>query len=141
MNRSGEPWRAGGRISRDRERRESPCRRIRSPRRDKEPQGKSPQPRFGREPGANPRPLSLAVFVGNRPMTDADSIVRDSSVAVKFGRQIFPPKVQQLMVGQQDFEVFREGIHDAVKGLYTAYEICMCFRATRQEIEKMDEHI
>lgn len=74
-------------------------------------------------------------------MTEADSIVRDPTVAVEFTRQIFPPKVQESMVGRQDFEVFREGVHGAVKGLYTVYEIGMCLRAARREMEKKDECI
>ena len=100
MSRSDEPSRMGSRTSRDRERHQSPRRRSRSPRRDKQPQRKSPQPRPGRESDTTPRPLSFAVFVGNRPMTKADSIVRDSNVAVEFARQIFPPEVQQSMVGR-----------------------------------------
>ena len=74
-------------------------------------------------------------------MIEADSIVRDPNVAVEFARQIFPPEVQQLMVGRQDFEVFREGIHGAVKGLYTTYEIGMRLRAARREIEQKNERI
>ena len=46
-------------------------------------------------------------------MIEVDSIVRDPNVAVEFARQIFPPEVQQSMVGRQDYEVFREGIHEA----------------------------
>ena len=64
-------------------------------------------------------------------MTEADSIIREPNVAVEFARQNFPPEVQQSMVGRQDYEVFREGIHEAVKGLYTAYEIGMRLRAAR----------
>ena len=45
------------------------------------------------------------------------------------------------MVGRQDYEVFHEGIHGAVKGLYTAYEIGMRLRAARRELEKNEEHI
>lgn len=74
-------------------------------------------------------------------MTEANSIVQDPNIAVKFARQIFPPKVQQSMVGQQDFEVFREGVHGAVKGLYTAYEIGMHLRTARRDIEQRDERI
>ena len=74
-------------------------------------------------------------------MTEVDSIVQDPNVAVEFARQIFPPEVQQLMVGRQDYEVFREGIHGAVKGLYTAYEIGMRLRAARREMEKKEERI
>ena len=61
-------------------------------------------------------------------MTETDSIIKDPGVAVKFARQIFPPEVQQSMVRRQDFEVIRDGIHGAVKGLYTAYEIGMHLR-------------
>lgn len=71
-------------------------------------------------------------------MTEVDSVVNDPGVAVEFARQIFPPEVQQSMVGRQDFEVFREGIHGVVKGLYTAYEVGMRLRAARREIEKKD---
>ena len=131
MNRGGEPSRAGSRSSRGRERRQSPRRRSRSPRRDKQSQGKSPQSRVERRSDANPCPLSFAVFVKNRPMTEADSIVRNPDVAVDFARQIFPHEVQQSMLGRQDYEVFREGIHGAVKGLYTAYEVGMRLRAAR----------
>lgn len=60
-------------------------------------------------------------------MTEADSIIRDPNVAVKFERQIFPPKVQQSMVGRADYEVFRESVHGAVKGLHISYEIGMLF--------------
>ncbi|XP_028091041.1 GDSL esterase/lipase EXL3-like [Camellia sinensis] len=82
MSRSGEPSRVGDRTSRDRERHQSPCRRSRLPRRNKQLQGIPPQPDSGRESNATPRPLSFAVFVGNRPMTDANSIVRDPNIAV-----------------------------------------------------------
>ena len=74
-------------------------------------------------------------------MTEADSIVRDPNVAIEFARQIFPPEVQQSMVGRQDYEVFREGIHGAVKGLYTTYEIGMRLRDAYREIDKRDERI
>ncbi|GMP66442.1 hypothetical protein CsSME_00026820 [Camellia sinensis var. sinensis] len=74
-------------------------------------------------------------------MTEADSIVRDPNVAVEFARQIFPPEVQQSMVGRKDYEVFREGVHGAVKGLYTAYEIGMQLRTARREMEMKDERI
>ena len=74
-------------------------------------------------------------------MTEANSIVRDPNVAVEFARQIFPPEVQQSMVGRQDYEVFREVINRAVKGLYTAYEIDMQLSAGRREMEKKEERI
>ena len=45
------------------------------------------------------------------------------------------------MIGQQDFEVFRKGIHGAVKGLYTAYEVGIRLRTAWREIEKKDERI
>lgn len=41
-----------------------------------------------------PRPLNFSVFIGNRPMTEADSIIRDPNVALVFTQQIFPLKVQ-----------------------------------------------
>ena len=72
-------------------------------------------------------------------MTEADSIIKDPDVAVEFARQIFPPEVQQSMVGRRDFEVFRDGIHGAVKGLYTAYEVGMRLREAQRESEKKDE--
>lgn len=74
-------------------------------------------------------------------MTEANSIVRDPNVVVEFARQIFPPEVQQSMVGRQDYEVFREGVHGAVKGLYTVYEINMRLRAAHREMEKKDKRI
>ena len=74
-------------------------------------------------------------------MTKADSIIRDPNVAVEFARLIFPPEVQQSMVGRQDFEVFREGVHGAVKRLYISYEIGMRLHAARREIEQRDERI
>ena len=43
------------------------------------------------------------------------------------------------MVGRQDFEVFRDGIHGAVKGLYTAHEVGMRLREARRESEKREE--
>ena len=45
------------------------------------------------------------------------------------------------MVGRQDYDVFREGIHGAAKGLYTAYEIGMRLRAAHRELEKKEERI
>ena len=45
------------------------------------------------------------------------------------------------MVDRQDYEVFRKGIHGAVKGLYTAYEIGMRLHAARREMEKKEERI
>lgn len=74
-------------------------------------------------------------------MTEADSIIRDPNVAVEFARQIFLPKVQQLMVGRSDYEVFQEVVHGAVKRLYTSYEIGMRLRATRREIEQKEGRI
>ncbi|GMP80705.1 hypothetical protein CsSME_00035710 [Camellia sinensis var. sinensis] len=131
MNRGSEPSRIRSRSSRDQERRQSPRRRSRSPRQDKQSQGRSPQLQVEKGSDANPCPLSFAVFAGNRPMTEADSIVRDPNVAVEFARQIFPPEVQQSMVGRQDYDVFHEGIHGAMKGLYTAYEISMRLHVAR----------
>ncbi|GMP24850.1 hypothetical protein CsSME_00001977 [Camellia sinensis var. sinensis] len=43
------------------------------------------------------------------------------------------------MVGRQDFEVFRDSIHGAVKGPYTAHEVGMRLWETRRESEKKDE--
>lgn len=68
-------------------------------------------------------------------MNKVDSIIRDLNVAVEFTRQIFPLEVQQSMVGRPDYEIFRDGIHGAIKGLYTSYEIGMRLRALRREIE------
>ena len=103
MDRSehrGAPLRAGSKSSMGRERRQSPRRRSRSPKRDRQSHGRSPHAQVERRSDANPCPLSFAVFVKNRPMTEADSIVRDPDVVVEFARQIFPPEVQQSMVGR-----------------------------------------
>ena len=72
-------------------------------------------------------------------MTEADSIIKDPDVAVKFARQIFLSEVQQSMVRRRDFKVFRDGIHGAVKGLYTTCEVGMRLREARRESEKRDE--
>lgn len=74
-------------------------------------------------------------------MAKADSIIRDPNVAVEFTRQIFPPEVQQSMVGRPDFEVFCEGVHGAVRGLYTAYEIGMLLCVAPRDIEQRGERI
>ena len=63
-----------------------------------QPEGRKRQressPRPCSEASGPPRPLSFAVFVDNKPMTEADSIIRDPNVAVEFARKIFPPEVQ-----------------------------------------------
>ncbi|THG01334.1 hypothetical protein TEA_015834 [Camellia sinensis var. sinensis] len=69
----------------------------------------------------------------NRLITKSNSIVRDPNVAVEFTRQIFPSEVQQSMANRGDYEVFREGIHGAIKGLYSSYEIGMHLRAASKE--------
>lgn len=74
-------------------------------------------------------------------MTEADSIIRDPNLAVEFTRQNFPPKVQQSMIGWDDYEIFREDVHGVVSGLYSSYEIGMRLRATQREIEQKDGHI
>ncbi|GMP69639.1 hypothetical protein CsSME_00028824 [Camellia sinensis var. sinensis] len=136
MSRSSEPTRTGRRTSKDQE---DERHRSRSPRKDKQQRGDSPRPRPKIEPDATPRPLSFAVFVRNRPMTEGDFIIKDPDVAVEFARQIFPPEVQQSMVERRDFEVFRDGIHGAVKWLYTAYDVSMHLQEARRESEKKDE--
>ncbi|XP_028071511.1 uncharacterized protein LOC114273894 [Camellia sinensis] len=55
--------------------------------------------------------------------------------------EILPPEVQQSMVGRADYELFQEGVHGAVKVLYTSYEIGMHLRTARREIEQRDAHI
>ncbi|GMP71751.1 hypothetical protein CsSME_00030043 [Camellia sinensis var. sinensis] len=89
----------------------------------------------GNEPSRAPCPLSFSIFIGNKPMTEANSIVCNPNVAVEFARQIFPLDVQQSMVGRPDYEVFRDGVHGAVRGLYTFYEIDIHLPAARREIE------
>ncbi|GMP80918.1 hypothetical protein CsSME_00035835 [Camellia sinensis var. sinensis] len=113
MTRGGETMCTRSRTSREHEKCQFPHRRNRSPRREKQQRGSSPQPRPRGETSATLRPLSSTVFVGNKPMIEADSIMHDPNVAVEFARQIFPPEVQQSMVGRPDFKVFREGVHGA----------------------------
>ncbi|GMP65223.1 hypothetical protein CsSME_00026116 [Camellia sinensis var. sinensis] len=91
-----------------------------------------------------PRPpclLSFSVFIGNKPITEADSIVYDLNVAVEFMRQIFSPEVHRPMATQADYDVFREGIHGAVRGLYSSYEIGMRLRSARKEIDHKEGRI
>lgn len=133
MNQGGEPTRTGNMMSGERARRHSPRRQSRSPRKEKQQWGNSLCLRG--ETSGTPRLLNFSVFAGNKPMTEADSIIRDANVAVEFAWQIFSPEVQQSMVRRADYEVFREGIHGAVKGLYTSYEIGICLRAARREID------
>lgn len=134
MNRGGETTRMGNKTLRESEKRHSPRHRSRSPKKEKQQRGNSPRSRG--ETSATPRPLSFSIFVGNKPMTEADSIIRDPNVAIEFARQIFSPEVQQSMVSRADYKVFREGVHGAVKGLYTSYEIGMHLRAARKDIEQ-----
>ena len=45
------------------------------------------------------------------------------------------------MVGWPDYNVFREDVHGAVKGLYSSYEIGMRLHAARREIKQKDSRI
>lgn len=93
------------------------------------------------DPSRLPRPLSFAVFIGNKPMTGADSIIHDPNVAMDFTRQIFPPEVQQSINGRSDYKVFRDGVHGSIKGLYCANESDMQLQAAQKEIVHKDEQI
>ena len=42
------------------------------------------------------------------------------------------------MVSRGDYEVFREGIHGAIRGLYSSYEVGMHLRAAQKNIEHKD---
>ncbi|XP_028119609.1 AP-2 complex subunit mu-like [Camellia sinensis] len=99
MNRGGEPPCTEGRAFAQHERRHSPHRRSRSPWKDKCQRGSSPRSRG--EASGPPCPLSFSVFIGNKPMTEADSIIRDLNMAVEFVGQIFPPEVQQSMLADK----------------------------------------
>lgn len=45
------------------------------------------------------------------------------------------------MANRVDYEVFREGIHEAVKGLYSSYEIGMRLRVAGKEIDHKNGRI
>ncbi|GMP88564.1 hypothetical protein CsSME_00040506 [Camellia sinensis var. sinensis] len=97
-----------GRVVEDRNRRRSPRQHSRSPRRD-EP-SRSPRSEMQRRKSARttggqvsarnessrpPRPLSFSMLIGNKPMIEADLIVDDPNVAIKFTRKMFLPEVHQ----------------------------------------------
>ena len=90
------------------------------------------------EPSRPLRPLSFAVFIGNKPMTEADSIIHDPNVAVDFTCQIFPPEIQQSMIEWSDYEVFRDRVHGSIKELYCANETGMRLQAAQKEIVQKD---
>ncbi|XP_028094179.1 uncharacterized protein LOC114294255 [Camellia sinensis] len=79
MNRSREPTRARGRAFKEWEKGQPLSRRSRSPLREKQQRGSSPQPRPRNEADVASRPLSFTIFAGN------SFLVRDLGFDVVYG--------------------------------------------------------